>query len=256
MKTVNALEGKGLHAVYCLAVLILIASALGTGAQLSSSNSPTTNNVPQSSLADRRKQLSDLLAEHWEYTMRTNPEWASMLGDKRFNDKLSDLSEKAVYADLEEQKKVLQRFKSIDAAGFPEQEGLNKTLMVRNIELQLEGAKFREWEMPVTQFNGLHINLPQLVSVLPFDTKKDYEDYVARLRNMPQQFDDTMVLMRRGLADHLMAPKILLEQVVRQSEAIAKTKPEESPFMEPANKLPARVPNVEKTQLQQEMLAA
>jgi uncharacterized protein (DUF885 family) len=256
MKTVNALEGKVLHAVYCLAVLILIASALGTGAQLSSSNSPTTNNVPQSSLADRRKQLSDLLAEHWEYTMRTNPEWASMLGDKRFNDKLSDLSEKAVYADLEEQKKFLQRFKSIDAAGFPEQEALNKTLMVRNIELQLEGAKFREWEMPVTQFNGLHINLPQLVSVLPFDTKKDYEDYVARLRNMPQQFDDTMVLMRMGLADHLMPPKILLEQVVRQSEAIAKTKPEESPFMEPAKKFPASFSTEEKARLQQEMLAA
>jgi uncharacterized protein (DUF885 family) len=256
MKTVNALEGKVLRGVYCLAVLILIASALGTGAQLSSSNSPMTNNAPQSSLADRRKQLSDLLAEHWEYTMRTNPEWASMLGDKRFNDKLSDLSEKAVYADLEEQKKFLQRFESIDAAGFPEQEALNKTLMVRNIELQLEGAKFKEWEMPVNQFSGLHINLPQLVSVLPFDTKKDYKDYVARLRNMPQQFDDTMVLMRRGLADHLMPPKILLEQVVRQSEAIAKTKPEESPFMAPAKKLPASFSTEEKARLQQEMLAA
>jgi uncharacterized protein (DUF885 family) len=256
MKTVNALEGKVLRGVYCLTVLILIASSLGTGAQLSSSNSPMTNNAPPSSLADRRKQLSDLLAEHWEYTMRTNPEWASMLGDKRFNDKLSDFSEKAVYADLEEQKKFLQRFKSIDAGGFPEQEALNKTLMVRNIELQLEGAKFKEWEMPVTQFSGLQINLPQLVSVLPFDTKKDYEDYVARLRNMPQQFDDTMVLMHRGLGDHLMPPKILLEQVVRQSETIAKTKPEESPFMEPAKKLPASFSTEEKARLQQEMLAA
>ncbi len=256
MKTVNALEGKVLRGVYCLAVLILIASSLGTGAQIPSSNSLMTKNASPSSLVDRRKQLSDLLAEHWEYTMRTNPEWASMLGDKRFNDKLSDLSEKAVYADLEEQKKFLQRFKSIDAAGFPEQEALNKTLMVRNIELQLEGAKFKEWEMPVTQFSGLQINLPQLVSVLPFDTKKDYEDYVARLRNMPQQFDDTMVLMRRGLADHLMPPKILLEQVVRQSEAIAKTKPEESPFMEPAKKLPASFSTEEKARLQQEMLAA
>lgn len=144
MKIVNALEGKVLRGVYCLAVLILIATSLGTRAQLKSSNSSTTNNAPQSSLADSRKQLSDLLAEHWEYTMRTSPEWASMLGDKRFNDKLSDLSENAVYADLDEQEKFLQRFKSIDAAGFPEQEALNKTLMVRNIELQLEGAKFKE----------------------------------------------------------------------------------------------------------------
>src|SRR5260370_35769166 len=83
------------------------------------------------SLDHRRKQLNDLLAEQWEYTMRTNPEYASIRGDKRYNDKLSDASEKAVYADLEAQKKFLARFTAIDTTGFPEQEALNKALMVR-----------------------------------------------------------------------------------------------------------------------------
>src|SRR5215475_568351 len=105
------------------------------------------------SLEARRKQLSDLLAEQWEYTMRTNPEYASILGDKRYNDKLSDASEKAVFADLEAQKQFLARFKAIDTAGFPEQEALNKALMVRQIEPTLEGARFKDWEQPVTQIN-------------------------------------------------------------------------------------------------------
>lgn len=208
------------------------------------------------SLEQRRKQLNDLLAEQWDYTMRTYPEWASMLGDKRFNDKLSDYSEKAIYADLEEQKKFLQRFKGVDTTGFPEQEALNKTLMVRDIELRLEGARFKDWEMPVTQYSGIQIDVPQLVSILPFDTVKDYEDYITRLKNFPKQFDDAMDLMRKGLADHLMPPKILLEQVVRQSETIAKTKPEESPFMEPAKKFPASFSAEAKARLQQQMLAA
>ena len=67
----------------------------------------------------RRQQLIDLLDEHWQYTMRTNPEYASVLGDKRYNDTLSDFSEKAVLADLEAQRQFLERFKAIDVTGFP-----------------------------------------------------------------------------------------------------------------------------------------
>lgn len=225
------------------------ASAHESGSGQGSANKPAT-------LEQRRKQLNDLLAEQWDYTLRTYPEFASMLGDKRFNDKLADYSEKAIYADLEEQKRFLQRFKAIDTTGFPEQEALNKTLMVRDIELRLEGARFKDWEMPVTQYSGIQIDVPQLVSVLPFDTVKDYEDYITRLKNLPKQFDDNKDLMRKGLADHLMPPKILLEQVVRQSETIATAKAEESPFMEPAKKFPASFSAEDKARLQQQMLAA
>jgi uncharacterized protein (DUF885 family) len=242
--------------IWMPALMLLVATALASGWPGSSSVSRQQTASVQASLAERRKQLNDLLAEQWDYTMRTYPEYASTLGDKRFNDKLTDSSEKAVYADIEEQKKFLQRFKAVDTTGFPEQETLNKTLMVRNIELQLEDVPFKDWEMPVSQFSGIQINAPQLVSVLSFDTVKDYEDYITRLRNMPKQFDDTMDLMRKGIADHLMPPKILLEQVARQSETIAKTKPEESPFMEPAKKFPASFSAEDRTRLKGKMLAA
>src|SRR5690242_21234284 len=81
----------------------------------------------------RRKQLDSLLAEQWEYTMRTSPEYASILGDKRYNDKLSDNSYEFIQKDLAETKKFLARFEAIDTTGFPEQEALNKTLMVRSL---------------------------------------------------------------------------------------------------------------------------
>ena len=60
--------------------------------------------IAPATLDSRRKQLAELLSEHWEYTMRTNPEYASVLGDKRYNDKITDFSEKAIYADIEAQK--------------------------------------------------------------------------------------------------------------------------------------------------------
>src|SRR5215469_9739878 len=105
----------------------------------------------------RRKQLNDLLAEQWEYNLRTNPEFASILGDKRYNDRLSDASYEFIQKDLAETRKFLARFEAIDTSGFPDQETLNKTIMVRNLKEQLEGDRFKEWEMPVSQFSGLHI---------------------------------------------------------------------------------------------------
>jgi len=257
MRKITVREPGVLHRFYHLAAAFIVAAGALAGApQLVTGNRQAAKGPTPSSIVERQRQVSALLTEHWDYTMRTNPEWASILGDKRFNDKSSDASEKAVYADIEEQKRFLKRFEAIDTSGFAEQEALNKTLMVRNIRLQLEGVRFKEWEMPVTQFTGIHIDTPQLVSVLPFDTVKDYEDYIVRLKNLPKQFDDTMDLMRKGVSDRLVPPKILLEQVAKQSATLANKKPEESPFMEPAQKFPASVAAEDKTRLQQEMLSA
>src|SRR5580693_3531381 len=119
---------------------------------------------PQSDLESRRKALNDLLAERWEYTMRTSPIYASTLGDKRYNDKLDDFSQKAIDDDLEQSRSFLARFEAIDTSGFPEQEVLNKQLMVRDLKIGLESARFKPWEMPVNQGSGVHIDMPQLVS--------------------------------------------------------------------------------------------
>jgi len=150
----------------------------------------------QSDVEARRKALNDLLAERWEYTLRTSPIYASVLGDKRWNDQLDDFSQKAIDDDLDQSKKFLVRFEAIDTSGFPEQEALNKTLMVRDLRMGLEGARFKPWEMPVSQFSGVHIDLPQLVSLLSFQTVKDYDDYISRLKQIPRLFDQTEIQMR------------------------------------------------------------
>jgi len=111
----------------------------------------------QTALESRRKALNDLLAEQWEYGLRTNPIGASFLGDKRWNDKLDDLSQEAVDQNLQETQKFLARFEAIDTTGFPDQEALDKTLMVRDLKMQLENARFKPWKMPVDQQNGIHI---------------------------------------------------------------------------------------------------
>src|SRR5262245_56684963 len=103
------------------------------------------------SVEQRVKYLHTLLDEHWEYVLRTSPEFASILGDKRFNDKLSDFSQAAIEENIRQTRQFLEKFEAVDTAGFPEQEKLNRDLMVRNLRERLEGVRFKEWQMPVSQ---------------------------------------------------------------------------------------------------------
>jgi uncharacterized protein (DUF885 family) len=208
------------------------------------------------SVEQRVKKLHGLLNEQWEYTLRTSPELASIIGDKRYNDKLSDFSQAAIDADLRQARVFLQKFRQIDTTGFPEQEQLNRDLMVRDLRERLEAAKFKEWEMPVTQFGGLHIDTPQFVTSLSFSTVKDYEDYIVRLKQLPRAFDETMIQMRNGMKDGLMPPGILLVQVAEQAEEIAKQKSEETPFAQPTNNFPKEFSEAERARLRAGVLAA
>jgi len=196
---------------------------------------------PQSGLDARRKALADLLAEQWEYRLRTQPIFATIVGDKRYNDQLGDFSEEAVEKDLQESLRFQTRFEAIDTTGFPNQEVLNKELMLRDLGMQLEGARFKSWEMPVSQMDGIHIFLPLLPTFMSFESVKDYRDYISRLTQVSQAIDSTMALMRKGMKDGLMQPRFLLDKVADQADAIAGQAPDKSPFGQPFVKSPQNV---------------
>jgi len=204
----------------------------------------------------RRKQLDALLKDQWEYTLRTSPEFASILGDKRYNDKLSDFSQAAIDRDRKITREYLKKFEAIDTTGFPEQEKLNKDLMVRNLRNAVEDEKFKGWEMPVNQFSGIHIDFPQLISSLSFATVKDYDDFIARLKQLPRLFDETTIQMRKGMKDNLMPPQILLTQVAEQAENIAKLRPEETPFAQPLKNFPKDFSDADKKRITDSLVAA
>jgi uncharacterized protein (DUF885 family) len=209
-----------------------------------------------SDLQARRDALDKLLAEQWEYTLSHAPEFASILGDKRWNDQISDFSQAAIDADLAKSREFLQRFEAIDTAGFPEQERLNKELMVRGLKEEIEGSKFKGWLMPVSQISGIHLQVPQFPALLTFTTVKDYDDLITRYKKLPVAFDQTIDHMRAGMAAGLMPPKFLLAKVVTQAEGIAATPAETSPFAAPLARFPQEVPAAEQARIREQMLAA
>ena len=209
-----------------------------------------------SSLDKRRRQLAKLVDEQWQYVLRTAPEYASILGDKRYNDQVSDNSLAGARRDYEANEKFLRQFEAIDTAGFSDQEKINKALMIRNLRDNITNFEMKENEMPVTQMGGIHLFLGQLPQLLTFTTVKDYDDYLARLRKEPRQLDDTIETMRHGMRDKLMPPKFLIGTIATQANEIANGDPEKSPFAAPVAKFADSIPDAERTRIRNAYLDA
>src|SRR5215467_3378645 len=112
------------------------------------------------SAADRSKALSALFTEIWEDRLKHSPEFASSLGDKRYNDQLTDYSVAEINASLARGRVYLDRLSVIDVTGLSAQEVLSRDIMLRQLTDAQEAARFKEWEMPVSQYNGFHTDLP------------------------------------------------------------------------------------------------
>ncbi len=91
--------------------------------------------------------------------------------------------------------------------------------------------------MPVDQMNGVHTNLADLPLSMPFDSVKHYEDYIARLHQIPRVLSQTTDVLRAGMKDNLMPVRFLLEKVPGQCNGII----EADPFLIPTKKYPASI---------------
>ena len=207
------------------------------------------------STAARRERLKTALQDEWEHTMRAYPEFATAVGDNRYNDRLGDNSPEFYAAEVEHARHALQTFESIDTTGFPEQERLSRELMIRSLREQIEGAQFKDWEMPVDQMNGLQVGMASLPSGTTFRTVKDYKDYISRLHQIPRVFEQAAQNMRGGLREHLMQPRYLLEKATLQAEDIAGKPVEKSPFTQPVDKFPAGISEPGRKTLREAVMA-
>ncbi len=192
-------------------------------------------------LQTRRAEFKALLKEHWEYTLRESPEWATSMGDNRYNDRWTDLSLKHVAENKRATEAFLKRFKAVDTRGFPEAEALDRTLMVRQLGEAVEALSLGTYLMPVSQMGGPHTYPAEMVDFVPATTQKDADDYLARLRGVPKAFEDLTAVLREGRRRGLMTPAFLLTKVAVQCRAIAADEGEKSQLAAPLRRFPKDV---------------
>ena len=201
------------------------------------------------------RALNALFHDYWEANLEHSPEFASQIGDKRYNDKITDYSVKAENAWLEEEQNFLLRLAAIDPTGLSDQDKTSRDLLLRELADDEEAAAYKEWEMPINQMSGIHTTYPRLVAQLSFTSVKDYDDWIARLRALPHAFDQVMANMAIGMDDQRVPPKFLLEKVLDQVKELAVQKPEDSPLALPLKSFPPSIPPAEQERIKDETLA-
>ncbi|MGC1453152.1 MAG: DUF885 domain-containing protein [Candidatus Sulfotelmatobacter sp.] len=203
-------------------------------------------------VADRVVAQNALFEEQYESDLRNFPERATAFGDYRYNDKLAERSLAAIAQNHKTDEAFLSRLEAIPSTGFSDQDQLSHDLLVRVLQQRITDFDLKEYEMPINQQNGIHISLADLPLSVPFDSVKRYEDYIARLHQIPRVLSQTTEVLRAGMKDKLMPVRFLLEKLPVQCQGII----DADPFLVPTKKYPASISPEEQKRLTQEITDA
>jgi uncharacterized protein (DUF885 family) len=225
---------------YPLSLFFLFALAVAVSAQ-----------NPES-VADRVAAQNALFEEQYEADLRNFPERATSYGDYRYNDKLGEYSLDAIARRHKTDENFLARLEAIPTTGFSDQDQLSHDLLVRVLNQRIADFDLKEYEMPINQQNGVHTNLADLPLSVPFDSVKHYEDYIARLHQIPRVLSQTTEVLRAGMKDKLMPVRFLIEKLPSQCQGII----DSDPFLLPTKKYPASISPEDQKRLTQQITDA
>jgi len=203
-------------------------------------------------VADRAAAQNALFEEQYESDLRNFPERATAYGDYRYNDKLAEHSIEAIVQRHKTDQAFLSRLEAIPSEGFSGQDQLSHDLLIRVLGQRIADFDLKEYEMPINQQNGVHTGLADLPLSVPLDSVKHYEDYIARLHQIPRVLGQTTEVLRAGMKDKLLPVRFLLEKLPVQCQGII----EADPFLTPTKKYPADISPEDQKRLTQEITDA
>jgi uncharacterized protein (DUF885 family) len=204
------------------------------------------------SVADRVAKQNTLFEEFYQAGLKSSPERATSVGDYRYNAQLSDASLEQVARLHAENDAFLARLRAIPTTGMAETDRLSHELLERQLTRADVNYELKNYEMPVNQQGGVHTSLADLPMSVPLDSVRHYEDYIARLHQIPRVLKQTTEVLRAGEKDGLMPPKVVVDQLPGQCEGIVAA----NPFLLPLKKFPASFSEAEKQRLTAAMTQA
>jgi len=203
-------------------------------------------------VASRLAAQNALFDDAWQTNLKMNPTLATAVGDYRYNDQLGDYSLAASANRHQRDVADLARIKAIDASGFPEQDLISHDLFLRQLQQRVEDYDLKEYEMPLSASGGgggIHANVADLPLSMPFDSVKHYEDYIARLHQIPKAFLQTEDVLHAGVSDHLVPVRFIAEKIPSQAQGVI----DANPFILPLKKFPVSFSDADKKRLTDEI---
>ena len=184
------------------------------------------------------EKLKTYFENQWEQNLENYPEYATYLGDNRYNDRLTDTSLDAVANRQYQTQASLDKLSKIDRNKLSTEYKLYYDLYLDKLKQSIEGQQYKGHLKPINQMGGIQISAANLVDNTPFDTENDFYNYLKRLKALPAKIDQIIVLMKMGIEENIMPPQIVLASVPEQIKKQYSYSLDESPFYKPFTDYP------------------
>jgi uncharacterized protein (DUF885 family) len=233
--------------------LLAVALTLVPCAMSSAMFSPTgVGTVSQDTRASEAKAAFQRVVDEYDgWRLVAYPEMALRKGHEERAGELTDASIAGVAKRVAQMQIFLDELQSIDRGALTEQDRLDFDLLSRELRLSVEGHRFGGWMMPVGGRWGLHTDIVQMGDLATFADLDDYEAYAKRLAGVPGMIIDTTDVMRRGLEEGVVPPKVTLLQVPAQLRAARASLPDQ--LRKPFASMPKSIGESDRARLRAEV---
>ena len=207
--------------------------------------------APQPATADDPSSaLHAIFDAEWRRVLQEDPVYASTLGDNRFAHLWPDVSLPARRRSEAITRQALERIRHIDPTTLSEDDQLNRRLFIREYETRVNLQKHRLHLLPLNQREGIQ-DASHLADLIAFETPHDYEQWIRRLRAFPRFMGRTMALMRQGMQEKMLHPKIVMQRVPDQIRKQLVETPRESLYYKPFLDFPPAISAADQQRLRQ-----
>jgi uncharacterized protein (DUF885 family) len=229
--------------------LVLVAAALAAQTQPACAAEAKPSGP---AATDPVARLHDLFDREWAWRLRESPEFATSVGVHDWDDKLSDVSLANQARQVEDTKRFRAELAQVDRAALPAEEQANYDIFATQLDQRVESFRFGEQYLTLNADSGFYSGFPLIWQSMPFQSVKQYENYVARLRAFPRYMDQNIALMREGLRLGITPPKVTLVGLEKTIQPLTAFAPEKSAQWTPFTRIPPQIPAGERERLLKE----
>jgi uncharacterized protein (DUF885 family) len=236
-----------------LFMFLCVPALLSTALPASAAKDPVD---AKAATPDPASQARALYERDWQWRLQHQPEFATGIGEHRYDAQLADTSLAGAARAVEHARRMLDLARQIDPAPLKDQDRLSRDLFMAEQERRLAVANVVPFDpQPISIQDGLQFRFPRLVAQMPFMSEDDYRNYLARLQALPRQVDGIVEQMREGMRTGWIAPKAIMAGVPAQLKSMREHLAD-GPVSAPLRRLPATIPDDVRTQLSSDGAAA
>ncbi|MDA9730618.1 DUF885 domain-containing protein [Gammaproteobacteria bacterium] len=176
-----------------------------------------------------QKKFKEFLDENWQDSMEKSPLFASLLGDKRYDDKVSSNSIEDFFSEKEYESYVLEVLSQIDPNNLSEEDQLNYRLLKSDYEISLEGREYPGYYMRLNQRGGVQ-DYYLYGNRLNFTDLQSYKNWFERVKGYTQNVRNSLEINKEGLELGYTQPKLVTRGVSAQIGAMLERDLEDHPY--------------------------